>query len=163
MQLRSIIKSKPAAKQLARFIPGIGGFLAILLCSTAGELVHAPLLMAPLGASCVIAFVLPQSPLAQPRSLIGGHLLSTLIGLCALAAFGVHAWSLALAVGAAITLMQLTRTLHPPAGADPLLVMLTGASWGFLLTPVLLGAALLVLVALGYHRATGTRYPTAWW
>ncbi|MDD9271688.1 HPP family protein [Paenibacillus sp. GCM10023248] len=119
--------------------------------------------MAPFGASCVIAFALPHSPLAQPRSLIGGHVLSTLVGLLALAAFGVHAWSLALAVGAAITLMQLTRTLHPPAGADPLLVMLSGASWGFLLTPVLLGAALLVLVALLYHRATGTRYPNAWW
>ncbi|WNR46971.1 HPP family protein [Paenibacillus roseipurpureus] len=119
--------------------------------------------MAPFGASYVIAFALPQSPLAQPRSLIGGHVLSTLVGLCALSAFGVHTWSLALAVGAAITLMQLTRTLHPPAGADPLLVMLTGAGWSFLLTPVLLGAALIVLVALGYHRATRSAYPTTWW
>ncbi|WP_079418377.1 HPP family protein [Paenibacillus ferrarius] len=150
-------------KPFAVLIPGIGGFLAILLCSLIGDAAHAALLMAPLGASCVIAFALPQSPLAQPRSLIGGHVLSTLVGLSALAAFGVHAWSLALAVGAAITLMQLTRTLHPPAGADPLLVMLTGAGWGFLLTPVLLGAALLVLVALAYHRATQTRYPTSWW
>ncbi|MNF93568.1 HPP family protein [compost metagenome] len=120
--------------------------------------------MAPFGASCVIAFALPQSPLAQPRSLVGGHVLSTLVGLCALTAFGVHAWSLALAVGAAITLMQLTHTLHPPAGADPLLVMLTGAGWSFLLTPVLLGAAVIVLVACGYHRATRTsHYPTKWW
>ncbi|WP_171634478.1 HPP family protein [Paenibacillus plantarum] len=146
-----------------KLIPGIGGFLAILLCSLLGDLSRTSLLMAPFGASCVIAFALPQSPLAQPRSLIGGHVLSTLVGLVALTAFGVHAWSLALAVGAAITLMQLTRTLHPPAGADPLLVMLTGASWSFLLTPVLLGAALIVLVALGYHRATRTSYPTTWW
>jgi CBS-domain-containing membrane protein len=146
-----------------KLIPGIGGFIAILLCSLLGDFVSTSLLMAPFGASCVIAFALPQSPLAQPRSLVGGHLLSTLVGLCALSAFGVHAWSLALAVGAAITLMQLTRTLHPPAGADPLLVMLTGAGWGFLLTPVLLGAALFVLVALVYHRATRTHYPTAWW
>ncbi|CAN7227277.1 HPP family protein [Paenibacillus sp. LjRoot153] len=148
---------------LLKLVPGIGGFLAILLCSLLGDLVSISLLMAPFGASCVIAFALPQSPLAQPRSLIGGHVLSTLVGLCALTAFGVHAWSLALAVGAAITLMQLTRTLHPPAGADPLLVMLTGAGWSFLLTPVLLGAALIVLVALGYHRATKTPYPTKWW
>ncbi|NQX60687.1 HPP family protein [Paenibacillus qinlingensis] len=147
-----------------KLIPGIGGFLAILLCSLLGDLASVSLLMAPFGASCVIAFALPQSPLAQPRSLIGGHVLSTLVGLCALTAFGVHAWSLALAVGAAITLMQLTRTLHPPAGADPLLVMLTGAGWSFLLTPVLLGAALIVLVAYGYHRATRVHhYPTQWW
>lgn len=146
-----------------KLIPGIGGFIAILLCSLLGDFARTSLLMAPFGASCVIAFALPQSPLAQPRSLIGGHVLSTLVGLCALTAVGVHAWSLALAVGAAITLMQLTRTLHPPAGADPLLVMLTGAGWSFLLTPVLLGAALIVLVACGYHRATRTSYPTAWW
>jgi CBS-domain-containing membrane protein len=158
-----LTRLRPLSPWFIKLIPGIGGFIAILLCSLLGDLARTSLLMAPFGASCVIAFALPQSPLAQPRSLIGGHVLSTLVGLCALTAFGVHSWSLALAVGAAITLMQLTRTLHPPAGADPLLVMLTGASWSFLLTPVLLGAALLVLVALVYHRATRTSYPAAWW
>lgn len=159
-----LTRLKPLSPLFIKLIPGIGGFIAILLCSLLGDLARTSLLMAPFGASCVIAFALPQSPLAQPRSLIGGHVLSTLVGLCALTAFGVHAWSLALAVGAAITLMQLTRTLHPPAGADPLLVMLTGAGWSFLLTPVLLGAALIVLVACGYHRATRAQhYPTKWW
>ncbi|MEW9701217.1 HPP family protein [Paenibacillus sp. SI8] len=148
---------------LRLLLPGVGGFLAILIASSLSDTADIPLLMAPFGASCVIAFALPQSPLAQPRSLVGGHVLSTLIGLCALSAFGVHAWSLALAVGSAIALMQLTRTLHPPAGADPLLVMLTGAKWSFLFTPVLLGAVLLMLVALAYHRATKVAYPAKWW
>ncbi|MFD0698216.1 HPP family protein [Paenibacillus sp. GCM10027628] len=148
---------------LSILLPGGGGFLAILVCGLLGDAAKVSLLMAPFGASCVIAFALPQSPLAQPRSLVGGHALSTLVGLCALTAFGVHAWSLALAVGAAIALMLMSRTLHPPAGADPLLVMLTGAKWSFLFTPVLLGAVLLVLVALGYHRATKVSYPTKWW
>lgn len=148
---------------LSILLPGGGGFLAILVCDLLGDAAKVSLLMAPFGASCVIAFALPQSPLAQPRSLVGGHVLSTLVGLCALTAFGVHAWSLALAVGAAIALMLMSRTLHPPAGADPLLVMLTGAKWSFLFTPVLLGAVLLVLVALGYHRAAKVSYPTKWW
>lgn len=148
---------------LSILLPGVGGFLAILACGMLGDAAKVSLLMAPFGASCVIAFALPQSPLAQPRSLVGGHMLSTLVGLCALTAFGVHAWSLALAVGAAIALMLMSRTLHPPAGADPLLVMLTGAKWSFLFTPVLLGAVLLVLVALGYHRTTKVIYPTKWW
>ncbi|MBD0383698.1 HPP family protein [Paenibacillus sedimenti] len=148
---------------LSILLPGAGGFLAILACSLLGDTAGISLLMAPFGATCVIAFALPQSPLAQPRSVIGGHVLSTLVGLCTLTAFGVHAWSLALAVGAAIVLMLATRTLHPPAGADPLLVMLAGAKWSFLFTPVLLGAVLLVLVALGYHRATKVSYPTKWW
>ncbi|NEW09200.1 HPP family protein [Paenibacillus sp. SYP-B3998] len=155
---------KPTLQSVFKIlIPGVGGFLAILICSLFGDAAKISLLMAPFGASCVIAFALPQSPLAQPRSLVGGHVLSTLIGLSALTAFGTHAWSMALAVGAAITLMQLTRTLHPPAGADPLLVMLTGAKWSFLFTPVLLGALVLVLVALCYHRVTKVAYPNKWW
>ncbi|UJF32555.1 HPP family protein [Paenibacillus hexagrammi] len=146
-----------------KLLPGFGGFLAIWLLSLLGDSARFPLLMAPFGASCVIAFALSQSPLAQPRSIVGGHALSTLVGLCALFAFGDHAWSMALAVGAAITLMQLTRTLHPPAGADPLVVMTTGASWGFLFTPVLIGSIVLVLVAYGYHRAAKASYPAKWW
>ncbi|WP_459213662.1 HPP family protein, partial [Paenibacillus alginolyticus] len=59
-------------KIFALLIPGIGGFLAILICSLLGDFSRVSLLMAPFGASCVIAFALPQSPLAQPRSLVGG-------------------------------------------------------------------------------------------
>lgn len=147
----------------AACIPGLGGFLAILICSYANEFTQLTLLMAPFGATCVIVFALPQSPLAQPRSIVGGHLLSTLIGLASLSLFGLHGWSLALAVGAAITCMQLTRTLHPPAGADPLVVMLAGASWSFLVTPVLIGSMLLVFVAYVYHRLTRSAYPSSWW
>jgi CBS-domain-containing membrane protein len=146
-----------------KLIPGFGGFLAILACSYSGSLTQLALLMAPFGATCVIAFALPQSPLAQPRSIVGGHLLSTLIGLVTLSLFDTHGWSMALAVGAAITCMQLTRTLHPPAGADPLVVMIAGSGWSFLFTPVLIGSLLLVLAAFGYHRLTRTAYPSRWW
>jgi CBS-domain-containing membrane protein len=146
---------------------GLGGFAAVLLCASLGSLSHIALLMAPFGATCVLAFTLPDSPLAQPRNIVGGHLLSTAIGLLTLAAFGSHAWSLAFAVGLAIAAMQLTRTVHPPAGADPLLVMLSGAGWSFLLTPVLAGTVLIVAVAWLYHRLTRSssidrRYPKQW-
>ena len=83
---------------------------------------HAALLIAPFGASCVLVFALPQSPLAQPRNVIGGHMISTLVGLCAYHLIGASPLSFGLAVGLAIAAMLLTAPLHPPAGADPIVV-----------------------------------------
>ncbi|MNZ79020.1 HPP family protein [compost metagenome] len=130
-----------------------GGTLAIALLLYLGDVLSAALLMAPFGASCVIAFLLPDSPLAKPRSIIGGHVLSTLAGLVMLHLFGPSLWSMAIAVGLSILVMHYTRTVHPPAGADPLVVILGGAGWSFLLTPVLAGAVLITAVAYVYRKA----------
>lgn len=145
-----------------KIIPGLGGFLAIWFAISFGDLATIPSVMAPLGATCVIAFVLPDSPLARPRNIIGGHVVSALVGLVMLHTAGAHPWSIALAVGLAILMMQLTDTLHPPAGANPLVVMLTGASWSFLFTPVLLGSCLIFAVAFVYHRMLRVQYPKKW-
>lgn len=102
--------------------------------------------MAPFGATTVLVFGVPESPLAQPRNVILGHLLTALIGVCFTEFVGVTPFSLAAATGFAVSAMLLTKTTHPPAGANPLLIMLTGQSWGFLLAPVLLGAVIIVLV-----------------
>ncbi|MCR8634544.1 HPP family protein [Paenibacillus radicis (ex Xue et al. 2023)] len=149
---------------LKALLPSLGGFTAILLCSGLGGFMDFSLIMAPFGATCVLIFALPESPLSQPRNIIGGHLLSTLVGLICLTLFGTHTWSIALAVGLAIGFMQWTRTLHPPAGADPLVVMLSAAAWKFLITPVLMGAVLIVAVAYFYHKIARTSsYPRQWW
>lgn len=90
-------------------------------------------------------------------------MLSAGVGLVCLGLFPVAWWSLALAVASAVVLMQLTRTTHPPAGANPLVVMLGGAGWGFLLTPVLAGALAIVAVAVVCNNlAPGRRYPLYW-
>ncbi|WP_036719569.1 HPP family protein [Paenibacillus harenae] len=129
-----------------------GGTLAIALLLYLGDAVSLTFLMAPFGASCVIAFVLPESPLAKPRSIIGGHIISTAIGLAILHLVGTSIWSMAFSVGLSILLMQYTRTVHPPAGADPLVVLLSGASWSFLVTPVLIGAVLISVSAYLYRK-----------
>lgn len=150
-------------QQLLRLaVPGFGGCIAIWLALGIGGTAGLTLVMAPFGATCVLAFALPASPLAQPRNIVGGHLVSTLIGLAFLELAGAHAWSMGLAVGLAILAMQLTRTIHPPAGADPLVVMLSGAGWSFLWSPVLLGSLLIVLVAWIYHRLSKVSYPIQW-
>ncbi len=119
--------------------------------------------MASFGATCVLAFGVPDSPLAQPRNIIGGHFLSTLLGLIFLHLFGSTWWGMALAVATAIGCMQFTKTVHPPAGADPLIVMTTGASWKFLVTPALAGAIILVICAIVFNNLAEDRsYPKYW-
>lgn len=106
---------------------------------------HGLWLMAPFGATAVLVFGVPDSPLAQPKNVIIGHLITATIGLVFVHFVPVEPWSLACATGLAISAMLVTKTTHPPAGANPLLIMLTGQSWSFLVTPVLLGTVIIVL------------------
>jgi CBS-domain-containing membrane protein len=77
--------------------------------------------------------------------------------------FGHDAWVMALAVSTTIGLMQLTHTLHPPAGATPLVILMTSASWKFFFTPVLTGSLLLVLCAVVFNNLAHDRsYPKYW-
>lgn len=150
-----------ARKNLApALISGLGGMLAILPLAELTVGFHYALLIAPFGASCVLLFALPQSPLARPRNVIGGHFLSSLVGLLMLHFVGSDVIEMAIGVGLAITVMQLTGTVHPPAGGDPLVVILAGAGWSFLAMPILVGTSALVVIALLYHRFLSKRaYP----
>ena len=144
-------------------VAGLGAMLCITTLAGLDGLQSSGLwLMAPFGATMVILFGLPDSPLAQPRNIFFGHLLTTLVGLLVLNGLGVQPWSLGLAVGLAVSLMLLTHTTHPPAGANPLIVMLSGQGWDFLWSPVALGAAIIILGGLVFHRSTGRRYPVRW-
>ena len=128
-------------------IAGIGAAIAI---GTLSYFDHTffdiALLMAPFGATTVLVFGVPDSPLAQPKNVILGHLLTAFVGVFFVQFIGVTPIYLALATGIAVSLMLVTKTTHPPAGANPLLIMLSGQSWGFLITPVLIGAIVIVLV-----------------
>ena len=161
LRARGAPPPRPALSHVAA--SWIGAATAIAAVALLGDATATPWLMAPFGASAVIVFGLPDSPLAQPRAVIGGHLLSALVGLVCLSLFPVAWWSLALAVASAVGLMQLTRTTHPPAGANPLVVMLGGVGWDFLATPVLAGALVIVAVAVACNNLTpGRRYPLYW-
>ncbi|MGE7826446.1 HPP family protein [Paenibacillus sp. NPDC093718] len=142
----------------------IGGSVSIGLLALLTTLAGSVWIMAPFGASCVLAFAVWDAPLSQPRNLIGGHLISTFTGLVTLEVLGDGIWAMAIGVGAAISLMGITKTTHPPAGADPLVVIMAGSGWSFLFTPVLAGSVLIVIVALLVNNAVKERrYPTFWW
>ena len=144
-------------------VAGVGGAFAIGAMEWASQLSGTPLSAIPFATSIVLVLGLPEAEPAQPRALVGGHVVSTLVGLVVLKLTGPHAWAAAVAVGLAILAMYLTDTFHPPAGIDPLLVVSLNLGWTFLVAPVLLGALLLALFACVWHRGPGRRpWPQRW-
>lgn len=155
------LPARPTLRQAA--LAWLGGVLAIAAVANAGDLLSISLLLGSFGASCVLVFGFPDLPFSQPRNVLFGHLLSSGVGLAFLYGVGPQWWSLALAVGSAIALMMLTRTVHPPAGSNPVIIFLAQPGWGFLLYPTLIGALVLVGVALLYNNASRRgRYPKYW-
>lgn len=141
----------------------LGGSITIFILLYLTNITSTQWLMAPFGASCVLAFAAWNAPLSQPRNIIGGHLVSTFVGLVMYHLFGSESWTLALAVGLAIACMMLTKTTHPPAGANPIIVILGGYSWDYLISPVFIGAIVIVSVALLMNNLRSNRsYPTFW-
>jgi len=118
----------------------------------------------PFATSIVLVLGSPEAEAAQPRALIGGHLLATLVGLVVVKLAGPQPWAAAIAVGIAMVAMHATRTFHPPAGIDPLLVVVNDMSWSFLLVPVAVGALALAAFAYAWHLAVRRfDWPTHWW
>lgn len=156
------LPSRPAARLVWNGL--IGGLLGIGVIAILTQSFGLPFMMAPLGATCVLLFAVPDAPLAQPRNVIGGHLVSSFVGIVVAKYLGVSPLCMGIAVGVAIALMQLTRTLHAPAGADPLVVILAGGvTWDFLLVPVLASSVVLVLIALVLNNASSTsQWPKYW-
>lgn len=119
-----------------------------------------PWLFAPLGASAVLVFAVPSSPLAQPWAAIGGNTLSALVGIACVHAFGTGPGAAAAAVALAIAVMLACRCLHPPGGASALLTVLAQVNDpAFAFFPVFIASALLVVAGIGFATATGRRYP----
>jgi CBS-domain-containing membrane protein len=108
------LPAKPSGKNVA--LAWLGGFVAIAAVATLSDALSAVLILGSFGASCVLIFGYPDVPFSQPRNIVIGHVLSSLIGVTFLKLFGPTWWALALAAGTAIAAMMLTRTVHPPGG-----------------------------------------------
>lgn len=156
-----LLPPRPAVAHI--LFAALGGFLAMAAIALLANNFHAALMLGSFGASCVLVFGFPEAPFSQPRNVVTGHALSSLIGLACLTWLGPHWWSLALAVAVAIGAMMASRTVHPPAGSNPVIIFLTMPSWDFLLFPTASGACIVVLIALVYNRAIRRNgYPWYW-
>ncbi len=127
------------------------------------------LIIGSFGASAVLIYGATKSPLAQPPNLLGGHIISALIGVSAYKVLAPHLWLAgAVGVATAIAAMHLTKTLHPPGGATALIAVIGGEkvhNLGYLYTliPVAAGAAIMLLIALLINNIPKTRkYPEFW-
>jgi len=142
------------------FVCGTGSILAILAVT---RLAGYPLLIGSFGASAVLLCGAEESPLSQPRNLVGGHLISAGVAVAIVAAGGMGALAASLAVGFSILLMHLTRTTHPPGGATALIGVLGQVGPSFLLVPVLCGVLILLAFALVTNNIVHHRqYPQHW-
>jgi CBS-domain-containing membrane protein len=142
---------------------GAGCALAIYIMESSSALAAYPMAAIPFATSIVLVISQPQAVPAQPRALIGGHLISALVGLLVLAVTGPGPIAAAAAVGLAVAAMMLTDTLHPPAGINPLLVVAGNLPWSFLVAPVLIGALMLAAFALVWHRfVLRNAWPERW-
>jgi CBS domain-containing membrane protein len=163
--LKSFWPTAMAVSFSERALSCIGALLGLLssgwLCQQAGA---GPWLIAPMGASAVLLFAVPASPLAQPWSILGGNLVSALVGVSCATWLGHGAAVAALAGGLAIAAMFALRCLHPPGGAVALTAVLAGPEiaqlgYHFALYPVALNSLALLLIGLLFNNAFRRRYP----
>ena len=141
-----------------------GGAVAIGLMQVLSEHAAFPLMFVPFATSIVLVMGTPDAGPAQPRALVGGHLISTAVGMLTLSVTGASPWAAALAVGLAMAAMHASRTFHPPAGIDPLIVVAQDMPWSFLLAPVAVGAFALAAFAWLWHNLVRREaWPARWW
>ena len=159
--LSASVPTPPALAELV--FMGVGAVLASGLLGGLAFFIQQPLILGSFGASIFILMLVPASPFAQPRNLIGGHLLATVIGLLCIKLLGPEWWFMALAVGLTVILMPLLGVSHPPAGSNPIIVFMLAPDWSFLFMPVATGAIGLVLFSLLYNNLSTKRsYPQYW-
>ena len=125
---------------------------------------NSPLLLASLGGTTLFLFVLTTAPAAQPRAVFGAHLIGALIGIIAYQLFGDGFWVYVIALIVTIGVLLLVRCVHPPAGANPLIMIQTHASFIHLGITVLTGVLIIFVVAYVWSRlGVGSRkYPISW-
>ncbi len=167
---RYVIYRQTILKPADHFWTFLGAFLSIALIGQWQQLRFTRpddiFLIGSFGASCVLIFGSTHSPLAQPRNLVGGHLLGSLVGVAVYKLIPDQLWlSSALAVSLSIVGMQITKTMHPPAGATALIAnigseKIKSLGFGYTLSPVMSGVFILLLVALVVNNIPKNRsYP----
>jgi CBS domain-containing membrane protein len=169
LSLRHLLPDAPPLSACERLRSAAGAVVGILVTGVVARLALGPnpalpALIAPMGASAVLLFAVPASPLAQPWSILGGNLVSALVGVTAATAIADPVVAASVAIGVAIALMASLRCLHPPSGAVALTAVLGGPAihglgYGFVLWPVGANSLLLLGVALLFNNLTGRAYP----
>lgn len=165
--MQSLIPSAWRAHGMHPVRSAVGAGLAIVLTAHVSLLTlgtAAPFLVASIGASAVLAFAVPASPLAQPRAVLGGNVVSAAVGVLVARFTPDPVFAVGLAAGFAIYAMHKLKCLHPPGGAVALIAVMGGPpihdlGFAFVITPVALNSLLLLGVAWAFNNLAGSPYP----
>lgn len=144
-------------------ITATGSLLSIGVIAWLSSYYQLPLLIPSFGASAVLLYGACHVPMAQPRNVLGGHMISALAGVITYYFLGSAWWSIAVGVTTAIILMSLTSTLHPPGGATAFLAVYSGQHFSFVFWPIGIVALFLIVVGLLVNNLLPERkYPQYW-
>lgn len=138
----------------------VGSFFGISVAAYLSLNYNMALLVPSFGASAVLLYAASHVPMAQPKNVIGGHMVSAVIGVTVYKICGLSWWTLALGVALAIVAMMVTDTLHPPGGATAFAAIYSQQDFLFVIKPVGIGVVILVGIALILHRVTGQTVTT---
>lgn len=116
-------------------------------------------LIPPFGATMVLVMAVHESPLAQPKNIFFGHILSAASGVLIYSILGMSFLTIGLAVAVSVWAMMVTKTVHPPAGANPIIVIMGGKGLSFILLPVATGAIIIILFAIIFNKLLKRNYP----
>ena len=140
-------------------ISAFGAFLCISMLAYLNSFEDGNLwLIPPFGASMVLVMAVHESPLAHPKNVFFGHILSALAGVIIFSLMGISPITIGLGVALAIFLMIITKTIHPPAGANPIIAILGAKEIGFIIMPVAAGASFIVIFAIFYNKLLKRNY-----
>jgi CBS-domain-containing membrane protein len=128
---------------------GTIGILAVLTYKTTFGI----FLAASFGSSMVLLFAFPESPFAQPKNVFFGHLLTALVGVVFAQYIALPMYvNISVAVGVGIFLMILFNVVHPPAGGNPIMVIVAGVSYEYLINPIILGSFIMLALAIVINK-----------
>ncbi|MBP05843.1 MAG: hypothetical protein CL728_03745 [Chloroflexi bacterium] len=134
-------------------ISSFGSFLCMFFISYINSLDSSNIwLIPPFGASLVLVMAVQDSPLAQSRNVFFGHVFSALSGVIMFYFLGGSPLSISLGMALAILIMMITKTVHPPAGANPVIAILGAKTFEFVIIPVAIGASFIIIFAYIYNK-----------
>jgi len=134
-------------------ISSLGAFICMFLIAYFNTIDASNIwLIPPFGASLVLVMAVHDSPLAMPRNVFFGHIISASSGVVMFYFLGDTSVSIALGLALAIMIMQITKTIHPPAGANPIIAIMEAETFEFVIMPVAVGALFIVIFALIYNK-----------
>lgn len=162
-KMRGETNREKAVNHIDTVISAVGGLIAISIISLVAFAFGYPAIIAPIAASCVLIFGAHKGAFSQPRQIIGGHVISSVLAIILLHTIGNHSYaSTGLTLAVTLIVMGFTKTLHPPAAASAIVAMHSGANWHYLVC-IICCSILLVLISILYNNLFKHRqYPQYW-